>query len=144
MSSEQGWRTWPKIPPLRKDSGRTIYEDGEGLLGMAALGSECFFHCLRYSFGKVHLPKCLPTELRHELFVCFLIRGKAAAGDEKKRFRFCSMCRGLSVTLGRTVPAQPLFPGCFQPHQVLSREAPGAQYFAGTGCIYLPMSGFRD
>lgn len=37
-----------------------------------------------------------------------------------------------------------LFPGCFQPHQILSREAPGAQYFAGTGCIYLPVCGFRD
>lgn len=45
---------------------------------------------------------------------------------------------------GEDRPAQPMFPGCFQPHQVLSRKAPGAQYFAGTGCIYLPMCGFRD
>lgn len=70
--------------------------------------------------------------------------GERLQQEMKKRFRFCSMCRGLSVALGRTVPAQPLFPGCFQPHQVFSREAPGAQYFAGTGCICLPMSGFRD
>lgn len=55
-----------------------------------------------------------PLDPRYKLLLCCLIRGKAAAGDYKKkekRFRLHSICSGLSVTLGSRVHAQPYFQG---------------------------------
>jgi len=52
-----------------------------------------------------------PLDTGYKLVFCCLIRGKAAAGDKKKRFGLHSICSGLSAILGRTVHSQPCFQG---------------------------------
>lgn len=85
-----------------------------------------------------------PLDPRYKLFSCCLISGKAAAGGRKKRIQASFNIQWIICVFGEDNACPTLFPGCFQPHQILSREAPGAHYFAGTGCYYLPMCGFRD
>lgn len=78
---------------------------------------------------------------------CFSVAwlGKGGSRREKKEeIQTSFRVQWIICDFGEDSVCPALFPGCFQPHQVLPREAPGAQYFARTGCIYLPMCGFRD